>query len=350
MSLLAGCSLSVEAPTSRAPSTSLTTISPLVSTPTDPAGLVVPDGFLPGVLATDFHGEFIAIDITTGESLRFATEDVGISGALSGTLLSNGVVVLAGARGGGVSIFANGLSEVPTTLRAGFPAVMVPTPDPTQVWMVEVMPPWRMELHSVGSQSVIVETSIDLAEEAGMQPVGATADGLVLQSVVYQDRGIPIPESESVYLVEPSGDIQHLGNGVVLTFGPHTIYLRECDESGCGLTEVRTDTGDRREVSNRVWNSPTASSDTGEASDQWSVVSPSGAQILLTDDSGVVVLNLQTSHIEPLVLSSFSLAAWMDDREIVVISDGSVQTVSPDEPLRTVATIPDGFYVLDAGY
>jgi hypothetical protein len=40
----------------------------------------------------------------------------------------------------------------------------------------------------------------------------------------------------------------------------------------------------------------------------------------------------------------------MDDRKIVVISDGSVQTVSPDEPLRTVATIPDGFFVLDAGY
>jgi DNA-binding beta-propeller fold protein YncE len=310
--------------------------------------VVVPDGFLPGALATDFEGEFIAIDITTGESLRFATQDVGISGALSGTLLSNGVVVLAG--GNGVSVFDNGLSEVPTTLRAGFPAAMVPTPDPTQLWLVEGRPPWRMELHSVTSQSVTVETSIDLAEEVGMGPVGATADGLVLQAVVYEDHGIPTPESESVYLVEPSGDIQNLGNGVVLTFGQHAIYLRECDESGCGLTEIRTDTGDRREVSNRAWNTPTASGDTGEASDQWSVVSPSGAQILLTDDSGVVVLDLQTSHIEPIALSSFSLAAWMDDRKIVVISDGSVQTVSPDEPLRTVATIPDGFFVLDAGY
>lgn len=319
-------------------------------------GLAVPEGFQPGVLASAGSLSFIAIDVSTGESIQFTAENVGVLGSpASGTLLTDGVVVISEVDGSQASVFDSGLSEAPTTLRTRFstsPFWLVPTPDPQLVWFAEAQPPWRIELHSVVDQSVVTETSIDLAENMEMNPVGATTQGLVYKTLVYEDLGnggrTPIVESESLFLVEPSGDEQSLGEGSALTVGPNALYLYECGESACTLIEVRTDTGDRREISNRRWNTPTFSADTGEASDQWSVVNPSGNEILLRDDSGVVVLDLETMVIESLPSARFSLAAWTEDDAIVMISERKIQT-GADGSFRTVATIPEGFYVLDAG-
>jgi hypothetical protein len=343
-------------------STSTTSFPPQTSDSS--LGLVVPEGFRPGVLAASGPGrlEYIAIDISTGESVQFTAQNVGVLGSpVAGTLLPDGVVVISDliseeGNGSQANVFDNGLTQEPTTLRTGFstsPSWLVPTPDPRLVWFAEAQPPWRIELHSVVDQSVVMETSIDLGENLEMHPVGATTDGLVFKTLVYEDLGqegrTPILESESLFLVEPSGDKQHLGDGSALTVGPNALYLYECDESGCTLIEVRTDTGARREISNRQWNTPTFSADTGEASDQWSSVNPSETKMLLRDDSGVVVLDLQTKEPEPVPSTRFTLAAWTEDDEIVLISERSVQTVNADGSVRDVATIPAGFYVLDAG-
>lgn len=346
-----------EEPRSGVAVTSTSTSSFPPQTSDSSLGLVVPDGFRPGVLASAGSSSFIAIDISTGESIRFTAENVGVLGSpVSGTLLTDGVVVISEVDGSQASVYDSGLSEAPTMLRPVFstsPFWLVPTPDPQLVWFAEAQPPWRIELHSVVDQSVVTETSIDLAENIEMRPVGATTDGLVFKTLVYEDLGnegaTPIIESESLLLVELSGDKRHLGEGSALTVGPHALYLHECDESACTLVEVRTDTGDRREISNGRWNIPTFSADTGEGIDQWSSVNPSGTKMLLRDDSGVVVLDLQTMESESLPSARFTLAAWTDTDEIVLISERKVQTISADGSLRDVATIPDGFYVLDAG-
>jgi len=341
-------------------STSTTSFPPQTSD--SGPGVVVPEGFRPGVLAASGPGrlEYIAIDITTGESIEFTAADVGVLGSpVAGTLLPDGVVVISDISEGNGSqarVYDSGLMQEPTTLRTGFstsPSWLVPTPDPSLVWFVEAQPPWRVELHSVVDQLVIMETSIDLDENMEMSPVGATTDGLVFRTLVYVDLGqggaTPILESASLFLLEPGGDRQHLGDGSAMTVGPNALYLYERGESARTLIEVRTDTGARREISNRQWNTPTFSADTGEASDQWSSVNPSGTKMLLRDDSGVVVLDLQTKDPESLPSTRFTLAAWTEDDKIVLITERSVQTVSADGSLRDVATIPLRFYVLDAG-
>lgn len=353
-----------EEPRSGVAVTSTSTSSFPPQTSDSSLGLVVPEGFRPGVLAASGPGqlEYIAIDISTGESIRFTAGNVGVLGTpVTGTLLTDGVGVISDliseeGNGSQAHVFDSGLTQVPTTLRSGFPTSpswLVPTPDPRLVWFVEAQSPWRIELHSVVDQSVVMETSIDLDENMGMNPAGATSDGLVFKTLVYVDLGrggaTPINESAAHFLVEPSGDKQSLGGGSALTLGPNALYLYECDESRCTLVEVRTDTGDRREISNRQWSTPTFSGDTGEAFDQWSTVNPSGTKMLLRDDSGVVVLDLQTTELESLPSARFTLAAWTEDDEIVLITERSVQTVSADGSLRDVATIPAGFYILDVG-
>lgn len=244
---------------------------------------------------------------------------MGVLGSpVGGTLLPDGVAVISDliseeGNGSQANVFDHGFSQVPTTLRPGFstsPSWFVPTPDPSLVWFAEAQPPWRIELHSVVDQSVAMETSIDLGENMEMRPVGATTDGLVFKTLVYVDLGgggrTPILESESLFLVEPSGDKQSLGEGSALTVGPNALYLYERGESARTLLEVRTDTGARRAISNRQWNTPTFSADTGEASDQWSSVNPSGTKMLLRDDSGVVVLDLQTKEPESLPSAHFA--------------------------------------------
>jgi len=352
-----------EEPRSGVAVTSTSTTS-LPETSDSSLGLVVPEGFRPGVLAASGPGrlEYIAIDISTGESVQFTAQNLGVLGSpVAGTLLPDGVVVISDliseeGNGSQANVFDNGLTQEPTVLRPGFstsPSWLVPTPDPRFVWFAEAQPPWRIELHSVGDQSVVVETSIDLGENLEMRPVGATTDGLVFKTLVYVDLGqggrTPIIESESLFLVDLSGGEQHLGEGSALTVGPNALYLYECDESACALIEVRTDTGARREISNRRWNTPTFSADTGEGSDQWSSVNPSGTKMLLRDDSGVVVLDLQTMESGSLPSARFTLAAWTEDDEIVLLSERSVQTGNAGGSVRDVATIPVGFYVLDAG-
>lgn len=84
-------------------------------------GVVVPEGFRPGVLATNLHGGFIAIDISMGESIQFTAKDLGVLGStFAGTLLTDGVVVISDISEGNssqASVYDNG-SRYETQARA----------------------------------------------------------------------------------------------------------------------------------------------------------------------------------------------------------------------------------------
>lgn len=323
--------------------------------------VAVPEGFSPSVLAVDtVHGEFFLLDVGSSESIRVTTEDLGVFGSdITATLLGE-ILVFSESSDSKVYAYIGGLSEAPTVLQSGFagsavtPQWMVPDTEPSALWFVEGRPPWRVELVSAIDGSVILQASIALQADYGSQPVGATADGLVLKVLRYEASGeglTPMPDSEAAVLVDRAGATHELGQGSVLTVGPKSVLIHECVSSECSLLEVRTDTLTRYEVSAQRWVAPTASPDTGEWSDQWSAIDSAGTRLLVDlGESGIGVLSLVDGSVITVVdTGQHSLAAWTADGSIIVITDGIVSAIKADGLRSEISRIPDGFYVVDVG-
>ena len=222
---------------------------------------------------------------------------------------------------------------------------VVPATDGDNAWMVQPgvdNGPTFLELRNIenGERLIVAET------DAGLTPVGSTADGLVFNTVDSQ-----------VVLFTYSGATLPLGNGRAIATNDIAAIRLACDgdlPADCeDLWVTRTDGSDDTQIVK-----PDPGTWVAFANGNLPAVSPDGTKLLIgfgLPTTNVHVVDLVDGGVQPIapLVGDAPMAAWSADGAWIALINGTdIDLINAGDPAQVVllrGVIPEGFTPIAAG-